>query len=484
VTRALFHFPGLRRLLVPAAASLALVLPVLLQERVQAEDLPSHLYNTWLVLRMKSGEPLGLEIVPQYSNVLFDWWLEGLWRIGGPAFAEKAAVSLAVLAFFWGAFFLLSRLAERSAWPSAPLLAMLAYGWVYHQGFFNYYLSCAFGFWAVGLAAAGGKQAPRGLPLLAVAAAAHLLGASVAAGFVAYLLLWRQTSGSKRRWILAAAVLALAGVAAGIAWRLPSNWHSERLLHLIGVTGFLIYGTKYTLPALIVAGYWIGVLPSHAQSKQSLDFSPPAAHLAFLCGAALLLLPTAIHWPGTRFPLNFIDWRLALWFTLLLHCWLATLSPARFTLAACSTAAAVYFLFLAADWRILGRFEQALHEAVRRAPPESRVVTNVTSFSAYMNPLLHLIDRACIGHCYSYANYEPGTFGFRLRALPGSPVVIDSPTKLVALQEGTYELQPRDLPLFGVYLDQTAGSFRFQVRPLEPGEVVQRVRVNLPPEWF
>jgi hypothetical protein len=484
VRRALFHFPGLCRLLVPAAASLALVLPVLLQERVQAVDLASHLYNTWLVLRVKSGEPLGLEIVPQYSNVLFDWWLEGLWRIGGPAFAEKAAVSLAVLAFFWGGVFS----------PVAPGRALrMAFGAA--SGHAGLWLGLSPGFlqllslvrlWVlgVGLAAAGGKQAPRGLPLLAVAAAAHLLGASVAAGFVAYLLLWRQTSGSKRRWILAAAVLALAGVAAGIAWRLPSNWHSERLLHLIGVTGFLIYGTKYTLPALIVAGYWIGVLPSHAQSKQSLDFSPPAAHLAFLCGAALLLLPTAIHWPGTRFPLNFIDWRLALWFTLLLHCWLATLSPARFTLAACSTAAAVYFLFLAADWRILGRFEQALHEAVRRAPPESRVVTNVTSFSAYMNPLLHLIDRSCIGHCYSYANYEPGTFQFRLRALPGSPVVIDSPTKLVALQEGTYELQPRDLPLFGVYLDQTAGSFRFQVRPLEPGEVVQRVRVNLPPEWF
>jgi len=37
---------------------------------------------------VKSGEPLGLEIVPQYSNVLFDWWLEGLWRIGGPAFGR------------------------------------------------------------------------------------------------------------------------------------------------------------------------------------------------------------------------------------------------------------------------------------------------------------------------------------------------------------------------------------------------------------
>jgi len=473
-----------RQALACAAPSLLLILPVLLQNHVQAGDLASHLYNTWLVLLVKAGEPLGLDIVPQYSNVLFDWWLEGLWRIGGPVFAEKAAVSLALLLFFWGAFFLLSRLAERSAWPSAPLLAMMAYGWVYHQGFFNYYLSCAFGFWAIGLVAAGGRQALLAFPLLAAAAAGHLAGASAAAGFAAYLLVWRRTDAGKRLWVLAAAVMGLAGVAAGIAHRLPSTWHSARLLHLTGATAFMIYGAKYALPALIIVSYWVWVLLSAAQTNKRLDLSHPAAHLAFLGAAALVLLPTALQWPGTRHSLNFIDWRLALWFTLLLHCWLAALSPVRFMLPFCAAVAAVYFVFLAADWRALGRLEQAVHEAARRVPPGSRVVSGVTSFPPHMNPLLHLIDRACIGHCYSYANYEPCTAAFRLRAQPGSPVVMDSPEQVTALQEGSYEVRLRDLPLFAIYLDESAGGFRLQVLPLQKGEVVRRIRVNIPPQWF
>ncbi|MCS7042117.1 MAG: hypothetical protein NZR01_04940, partial [Bryobacteraceae bacterium] len=108
--------------------SALLLLPALLQPRIQAGDLSSHLYNTWLVLLVKSGEPLGLEIVPQYSNVLFDWWLEGFWRAGGPALAEKSSVAGAVLLFFWGGFSMISRLVGRTVWAAAPLLAMLAYG--------------------------------------------------------------------------------------------------------------------------------------------------------------------------------------------------------------------------------------------------------------------------------------------------------------------------------------------------------------------
>jgi len=484
VTGALLHSRWIRGLLAPGAASLALVLPILLQKRVQAGDLASHLYNTWLVLLVKSGEPLGLEIVPQYSNVLFDWWLEGLWRIGGPVFAEKAAASLAVLVFFWGAFFLLSRLTGRLAWSSAPLLAMLAYGWIYHQGFFNYYLSCAFGFWAVGLAAAGGRQTLLGLPLLAAAAAGHLVGASAAAGFAAYLVVLRRASIGKRRWILAAAVLALAGVAAAIAWSLPSAWKPARFLHLTGGTAFMAYRGKYAIAALIIISYWIWVLLSAGRTNQRLDLSRPAAHLAFLGATGLVLLPTTLHWPGTTHPLYFIDWRVGLWFTLLLHCWLTTLSPSRAMATVCSGAAAIYFLFLAADWRVLGRLEQALHEAVRLAPPGSRVVTSISSIPFRNNPVLHLIDRACIGHCYSYGNYEPSTFQFRLRVQPGSPVVIDSPKQVTALQEGHYKVQPRDLPLFAVDLDDSARSFRFRVRPLQPGEVVGLVRVDLPPAWF
>jgi hypothetical protein len=350
--------------------SLLLILPVLLQRHVQAGDLASHLYNTWLVLLVKSGEPLGLEIVPQYSNILFDWWLEGLWRFGGPVFAEKAAVSASVLLFFWGAFFLLTRLTGQPVWPGAPLLAMLAYGWVYHQGFFNYYLSCAFGFWAIGFAISRGWQRWLAAPMLVLSALGHLVGAAVSGAFAAYALLWNRIPASYKRRLFVTAALALASTAAVIAVTAPSSWRASRFLHLTATTPFLVFGAKYYIPCLILMGFWaLAVFPGGWPGR-----TPPATRsirpdLAALAGAALAALPTSLQWPGTLHPLHFIDWRLALWFTLLLHASLAHRLPNRLTAWVCSACAATYFTFLMYDWRALGQLEGVLHRSVRAVPP-------------------------------------------------------------------------------------------------------------------
>jgi hypothetical protein len=472
-----------RRLLAILAASLLLVLPVLVQQHIQAGDLASHLYNTWLVLLVRSGEPLGLEIAPQYSNVLFDWWLEALWRIGGPAFAEKAAVALAVLLFFWGAMFLLTRLMERPAWPGAPLVAMLAYGWVYHQGFFNYYLSCAFGFWAIGLAASGGRWALLAAPALLAAAAGHLLGAAAAAGFAAYVWAARRLPPRQERWIFGAALLGLAAaVAAAAAWA-PARWHSSRLIHLSGVTVFYIYGAKYAIPALLVLGSWLWTFLA-AESRWGWQaMRHRTGRLAALAAAAIVVLPTSLDWPGTRHSLHFIDWRMAPWLALLLHAWIGRLAPARFTLGAGSAAAVVFFLFLSADWRVLGGIENAFHEAAKAVPARARVVSGVTTTPLGMNPLLHMIDRACIGHCFSYGNYEPSSFAFRLRSKPAAMAVMSSPADVNALQTGRYTVRPEDLPLYGIYL-RHASPFAVEVRLLEAGQRVRRDLVFPLPALF
>ena len=36
----------------------------------------------------------------------------------------------------------------------------------------------------------------------------------------------------------------------------------------------------------------------------------------------------------------------------------------------------------------------------------------------------HMIDRACIGYCFSYGNYEPSSGVFRVRAAPGNPYML------------------------------------------------------------
>jgi hypothetical protein len=467
-----------RRFFAPAAVSLLLIAPVLLQKHVQAGDLASHLYNAWLVLLVKSGEPLGLEIVPQYSNVMFDWWLEALWRIGGPAFAEKAAVSVSVLLFFWGAFFLLTRLTERSAWPMAPLLATLAYSWIWFQGFFNYYLACAFSFWAIGLAASAGRRVLLALPLLGLAALSHLLGAAVGTGFTLFALAHRRLPPRYGRWLLAAACLALAIAAALLPLHLRVTWQQSRLMHLTGVTPFWLSDARYFIPMFVVICYGVWTLLAALDRKASLGFSLPAPQMAALAAAALILLPTSLDWPGTHHSLNFIDWRLAPWLTLFFLAWLARLSSARVSLMAGLAAASVFFSFLVQDSRLLGRIEQAFHDAVRQVPARSRVVNTVTTLPLGINPLLHPIDRACIGHCFSYGNYEPATAQFRLRSRPGAAAAMASMRDVSALHHGQYVVKPGDLPLFGVFL-RGKSPFTLSVRPLEAEEHVRIEIISL-----
>ena len=86
------------------AVSAALLIPVFWHRRIEAGDLGSHVYNAWLAQLIRQGQAPGLWIARQWNNVLFDWLLSGLGAVFGLRAAERIAVSLAVLIFFWGAF--------------------------------------------------------------------------------------------------------------------------------------------------------------------------------------------------------------------------------------------------------------------------------------------------------------------------------------------------------------------------------------------
>src|SRR5438552_2737663 len=122
------------------ALSILLLAPVFWQSRIQAGDLSSHVYNAWLAQLIETGRIQGLTIATQASNVLFDLILGALFNLFGSGAAQRIAVSIAVLVFIWGAFRFVSVVAGRTAWHILPCIAMLAYGWVYHMGFFNFYL--------------------------------------------------------------------------------------------------------------------------------------------------------------------------------------------------------------------------------------------------------------------------------------------------------------------------------------------------------
>src|SRR5690348_14218800 len=60
------------------AISLILLTPCFWQQRIQAGDLASHLYNAWLAGQIHLGAVRGLSVVPTWTNVLSDWLLEQL----------------------------------------------------------------------------------------------------------------------------------------------------------------------------------------------------------------------------------------------------------------------------------------------------------------------------------------------------------------------------------------------------------------------
>ena len=84
--------------------SIAAIVPCLWHKNVINGDLGSHLYNAWLATGVERGEYPGLYFERVHTNVLFDILLTRLVSSFQPATAERLALSMSVLIFFWGTF--------------------------------------------------------------------------------------------------------------------------------------------------------------------------------------------------------------------------------------------------------------------------------------------------------------------------------------------------------------------------------------------
>src|SRR5579859_1082001 len=137
------------------AISAVLLIPCFWHRRIEAGDLASHVYNAWLVQLIERGQAPGLYLARQWNNVLFDLLLLKFGNLFGLPAAQRIAVAICVLVFFWGLFALIAAVSRRVPWAWLPCVAMLAYGWTFNIGFFNYYLSLGLGFFATAIVWAG-----------------------------------------------------------------------------------------------------------------------------------------------------------------------------------------------------------------------------------------------------------------------------------------------------------------------------------------
>jgi hypothetical protein len=447
-----------------------------------AGDLGSHVYNAWLAQLVEQGKAPGVYIVTQWKNVLFDLMLFYFAKLFGLMIAEKIAVSICVLVFFWGVFAFASAVAEQFPWFLTPVIAMLSYGYVFYMGFMNYYLSIGLASFALALMWSGTKRSfGKALLLAPLIYLAHPIGFLFFAGVASYRLLWMKLHG----WLhllLPLSVLALAVAIRFYFMHHPEfepNFEQNKMFTRNGSDQLAIYGFRFSiLSQLVLLFSLICAALDVRKYGRNLQYWKQRKLILELCFAAFCVttfVPQDFRPDPNAGWVGVIVTRLTVISAIFALCWLATLQPRKWYLAGYGATAIVFFVFTYQDTAQLNRLEASAEQITRQLPFGTRVLATIFENPHYRPMFIHAVERACIGHCFVYSNYEPSALAFRIRVKPGSPVVVSSPDDSEDMQSGTYEVQDEDLPLKQIYQCDPQDLTRICIRDLSPGELNDRL---------
>ena len=402
------------------------------------------------------------------------WW--------GPWWAEHCVVALAVLIFFWGAWDFIITVAGRRPWYLVPVLAMLTYGAVFRYGFLNFYFSMGLCFWAASLL--WSRTYGIAFVLFCFAVLAHPLPPVCIVAIVIYVRLVRQ-----QLWIWAATAAAILIGRVILGHTLRAIWPGISIARpgtylLLGQSQLLLYGQKYRVLAGALALLWIWWIVRLFRKEGVRRVASEARFQVFtLCALISVLCPYLVELPGNRAPASLLACRVTLITGILLCAVLSRITPPRWEQMALAAIAVVFFSFAYADERALNRFENHLRAYVSTLPAGQRVLTVFhDGTGAPLSRLAHVVDRPCLGRCFDYGNYEPGSGQFRIRATRPNPYVFATPDA-TKLEKDEYIVKTGDPPLYQIRLCDVR-TLRFCETRLSPGEMVRAEEVPvLPALW-
>jgi hypothetical protein len=456
----------------------AVTIPCFWHRHLEAGDVPSHLYNAWLGDLVAKGKAPGLQLASQSNNVLFDIALSAMGRLFGWLAAEKVVVATAVLVFFWGVYRFVSVFSREAnsdvmPWFAMPCIAVFAYGWTFEMGFMNYYISLGLAFFALSLIAGGDSRFYWSLVIAPLVWLAHPLGMVVLVATTAYLWL-DERLGIRRNLLFVTASAALVAAAFLIRWRhWDRAWNDQEtskygfVRFISGADQLLLYARHDLMPAwilvLVLAGcVGLDFLRKRRSGDSAASYRKPL-QLYCLSVLAVTLLPSLIvvpHLLGRMWSLGFVPERLTLVSGVFMCCLLVKVRPGILVFAATGLLAAVFFAFLYQDTATVSALEDQADRCTQSIPPGSRVVIadTGTNLKDWLLPLganrvtiTHIIDRACIGRCFSYANYEPVSDEFRVRVRSDNPIVLRNQLDHQAMRKGTFIVGRSDLPFEEIY---------------------------------
>jgi hypothetical protein len=458
------------------ALSALVLLPCYWHLRIEAGDLGSHTYNSWLALLVARGQAPGLYLVRQWNNVVVDLALTWLGSHLGFTAAERIVVSSCVLCFFWGAFVFVAAATRRLPWFLVPAIAMFSYGYTFYAGFMNYYLSLGLAFWAAALFWRGTRTDwIVALFVVILTFMAHPMGFGLLVAMVAYIVLAEKARGGYRWLVDALALLALCAVHFYLLRFKTAEWLGIRALWRNGADQLVLFGARYQHLAEVV-GVFAGLCFVVAAVRDWKDRPPIQSFRTPLTLWVLLLLsaallPGAIWLPQYIAPLSSISSRVTSVTAIVGLCVLGSVQPRKWILAGLTICAAFFFGFQYQDTGRLNTMERQTETLVASLPFGYRVSYTLNLGEDYRINFRHLVERACIGKCFAYSNYEPATGQFRLRLSPaGSRLASSDPGLTADMEMGEYIVRTADLPMAQIYQPDEADLTKLSIRELAAGE--------------
>jgi hypothetical protein len=461
--------------------SLILLIPCFWHKRIEAGDIASHTYNAWLAHLVDQGQAPGLYIEPRWNNVLVDLTLQKLGEAVGFIAAERILVLVAVLIFFWGAFALISAAHRRPPWFLIPAIAIITYGWTFYSGFMNFYLAIGLGFFAVALFWRGsGRDLLVAASIAIVALLAHPFGFLCLIGMAAYLRLADMVKGWQRWALFASAFLVVIAFHLYVLRFRTAYWHTKDFFFMNGVDQFVLFRARYAILALAllvfgVACFLSGMVREWRTSTERWTFRAPLELWVVLLFTAFMI-PEVVWFPQYSNPFALIISRLTVVTGVLGLCVLGSVRPRTWHLAGLAAGAGLFFLWSYQDTGMLNRMEQQVESMVNTLPYGRRVIETINlpdeSRLWFVN---HIVDRACIGKCFAYSDYEPPSKQFRLRVRHGSPIVTDSADDGFHMETGFYVVRTQDLPMNQIYQCDDKNLDMLCMRELSAGEENGRI---------
>jgi hypothetical protein len=462
------------------AASLIVLIPCVWHRHIEAGDLGSHVYNAWLAQLIDRGQAPGLFLQHQTNNILFDVLTLHLANVVGFIAAERLVVGAFVLTFLWGTFSFVAAAAGKPPWTLTPCFAMLAYGYVFNMGFMNFYASVGLGCFGLALIWDGWRRHEWlvAAVLGVLAYIAHPLGFLWLVGAGLYVTVRRRLRGQWKSLVPAGALLFFGGVRLLLhfyhdAWQV--DWGEVLRYQLTGADQLWLYGGRYQVLARWAVAFGVVCFLVEAWSRRKdhdsrMQFQLPA-ELYFVTFFATLMLPENLRLSLYAAWIGLLASRLTVLSAITGLYLLGVGRPRKWQLAGFGLLALVYFSFLYQDTAALNRVEDHADSLLATLPYGTRVIPMIYGDSQWRIEFVgHLADRACIGRCFVYSNYEPSSRQFRVRVTPGSPVASASSDDAEDMQAGSFEISDSDLPLKQLYQCDVNDWTKLCLRDLAAGD--------------